>query len=375
MLENRKALLRLLVPYALWNAVAVLGGSFVYLYFKGSGVGAADLVASFFFWAIAPLLVMGMLSGKRRLSMRTLILIGIVAHTISYLSLFLLDPSRELLFAYSFLVGTTCFFFWIPFNTMYFELEKVRKARAGAVYFSVAPLLGIFLPLAGGLIAEAYGFGIVFLMAALLSMVMLVAAFFMAEKRSLSYEIASCMGALKGFRALMLVEGVYAGGIVAAVSVISLFYFTTAPGLGLFLSVTMLFSVLASFVVSDLSDKTKKRKRYIRMSASGLGMATAAAAFAATPIGWASIIALRNFFATLFYPFTTTVLLDNEREVQSSMVGRELLLNSGRIIGIAIVLFCILWFSDIYISLLVLGLIVLSYSLIIEFKKKQITIV
>lgn len=56
-----------------------------------------------------------------------------------------------------------------------------------------------------------------------------------------------------------------------------------------------------------------------------------------------------------------------------SMVGREWILNVGRFFGAGIVLACTL-FYNIFLSLGILGIVMLAYPLIIELKKRKIRV-
>jgi len=372
---DRNALLRLLAAYLLWNAAGVLGGSFVNLYFKGAGVSVPDLVISYFFWAAAPVLVMRFLDGRKDLDMRAVLVAGILVQAAAYAFLLLFPPSTLQFYIYSFLLGMDSFLFWVPFNIMYFEMSRGREAMLGSLYFAVNPLFGIFLPLIGGAMAAAYGYGSVFLLSAATYLVIAPLALLTLGKRGFSFRMKECLAGLKGFKTLIFLEGIYGGGVGAGMGVIALFYFTSPQQLGLYLSVTTIFSVLASFAVSRLSDKSRKRKGYIAAFGSGLGITTAIMSFANTAFLWSAAVSVRNFFSSLFYPFTTAIIMDNKREsAEGVFVGREWLLNTGRFLGVALVLFFTLALGSIHLSLALLGLAIAIYPAIIGLKKRHIRV-
>ncbi len=373
MLSANDSLRRLLLLYALWSAAIVFSGSLLYLYFKNAGLSELDLIASFLFWPVAPVLLILFLNKSKKTDFRGYMATAMVLQFIAFFVLFLFEPVKELLFFNTFLVGLTCFFFWVPFNIMYFELSKEMAATMSSIYFSLASLLGLIIPVASGVIAETLGFRILFLISAILFLLLLAAVRFV-EKREYKYDFIDSTKETKGFKTLIVLEGVYGGGISAATTIITLMYFETPIELGVFLSMTTLFSVIASFIISKISDKAQKRKRYIVPSALGLGIATSLAGLATSAVAWFIAISARNFFATLFYPFTTTIMVDNKRNMSKLMVGREWLLNIGRIFGISIVLFCSAVFSTIHLSLVFLGFLILIYPLVIELKKRHISV-
>ncbi len=372
--DKRGTLPQLLAAYMLWIAAGVLGGSFMYLFYLESGASLAELVLSFFFWAAAPVFVIHLLSGRKGLDMRTVLVSGVVLVVASYLLMALAAPTALILYAAQFLQGMCSFLFWVPFNVMYFEFSKDRAATHGSVYFAISPLFGVFLPLIGAVLASAYGFGLVFLLSALVYALIIPFALLTLGKRRLSFRIKDCLAGLKGFKTLMFLEGIYGGGITAAIAVIPLLYFTNPKDLGVYLAVTTLFSVLASFVVSRLSDKSGKRKRYISLFGSGLGVSTAIASFAGTAFLWSAASSLRNFFSTLFYPFTTAIIMDNKQEsLEGVFIGREWLLNTGRCLGIGLVFLCTA-LVEIHLSLAFLGLLMAAYPLVIGLKRRHIRV-
>ncbi len=372
--KGRGALLRLLAAYALWNAAGVLGGSFVNLFYFKSGVAFPALVISYLFWAAAPVFVIHLLD-KRKLDMRAVLLSGVVVQASAYALLALAAPSESILYLASFLMGMCSFLFWVPFNVMYFEFGKGREATHGSLYFAVNPLFGVFLPVIGGMLASAYGFPLVFALAAIVYALIIPLALLALGKREFCFGLKDCLAGLKGFRTLMFLEGIYGGGITSLILVIPLLYFTKPGDLGAYLSVTTLFSVLASFVVSRLSDESRKRKKYVSLFGSGLAITTALASFAGTAFLWSAAASLRNFLSTLFYPFTTAILMDNRQEsLEGVFIGREWLLNHGRVLGVALVLLSTVLLGSIHLSLAFLALAMAAYPLVIELKKRRIRV-
>jgi len=370
-MKTENSLGRLLATYIPFSAASGLGAGLVYLYFRNAGVSDTDLVASFFFYFLAPLLVILALN-NRKMSSRTLMWLGLAAGIAAYALVALLPPSKEALFAYSFLIGTICFLFWVPFNAMYFGISRGRAASLGTIYFSVGPVLSLVLPLIAATIAQDIGFGTLFLASAALYVIPMIAAVRLTDSAH-SYELKACLDELIGFKTLVLIEGIYGGGISAVIAVVSLFYFTTPMEMGTFLSVTTIFAVIASVVVSKLSDKSRRRLEYIKLFGSGLGLVTLLGGLATNALAWYGAMSGRNFFSSLFWPFTTAIIVDNKRDMAKSMVSREFMLNVGRIIGVGIVLSCSLFLS-IYFSLVLLGLCIMAYPFVIEMKKRHIKV-
>ncbi len=371
MFKIQNPLIRLIVFYTVFAAVVVIGTSFDYLYFKSSGIGEIDIITSVFFWCVAPLVMM-LLLNRRRTDFRTLLLVGVFLRVIAYLMLAFMSPTKELLFTYNFLFGTGIFLIWVPFNIMYFGISQGKEAQLGTIYFSMGPLLSLVLPLGAGLIAEQFGFHAVFILTSIAYLI-LGTVVFLLDKTKYVHDLKECFKEIDGFKTLILTEGIYGGGMCATLAVIPLMYFTKPAELAVYLSATTLLSVIASFVSSRLSDKAKKRKKYISFFGSGLAITNVLGTLASTASLWYLFMSARNFFITLFLPFTTAIIVDNKRDMVKSMVGRECVLNVGRFLGAGIVLACTLFFN-IFLSLGILGVVMLCYPLIIELKKRKIRV-
>lgn len=368
-MENKKQLLHLLLVYLIWLAISVFGQSLIYLYFKQAGLNEFELVSSIVFAFAATLLVISVLN-KKKTNFRNLVLYAMLAMALACTLLFFTKPSVLLFIIFNILLGSTFFLFWVPFNILYFKLSEGREAVLGTVYFSIMPLLGIVLPLASGIIIEIFGFGIVFGVTAILYALAIV-SLPMISNVEYRHDLGECLKEIKGFKTLILLEGVHGGGYGAAFSVISLFFFAKPVELATFISITTVFSIIASFVVSRISDKARKRRKYLTIFGIGLGLVVAAAGFLNWISGWYFGASARNFFAALFYPFTTAIIIDNKRDLERAMVGREFVLNAGRIIGVGIVVVCSVFLSNIYLSLILLGVVIMIYPIIIELKRRH----
>lgn len=366
-------LTRLLFIYVLWNATIVFATSLVYLYFKNAGVSDLNLLVSSLFWPAGALLSLLLMDRKPKIDARILMALGSFMFLAAFALLFLLPPTKELLFVYQFLTGAPCFFFCIPFNTLYFALAKKNAATLSTVYNSMGSLLGLLLPIASGFIAQEFGFNLMFAASAFVFLLP-TAAVFMLNPSRFKYDLADSLIKTRGFKTLSFIEGVSTGGAATVVAVISLAYFREPLGLGRFLAATTLFSVVASLIVSRFSDKTRKRKTYIAVFSCLCAIATIAAAFGTNLVAWYGAVGVRNFFLALFIPFTTAILVDSRRNIGKIMVGREWVLNAGKLVGAAAVVSAYLVFPSLYLSLAVVGWLLLLYPVVIELKRKHISV-
>ncbi|MFH1221498.1 MAG: hypothetical protein V1492_00255 [Candidatus Micrarchaeota archaeon] len=371
MLEQKNPFGKLVVVYLLWMASIVFGNIWL-LYFKAAGLSQMDLALSFLFWPLPALLSIWLFSYVPKIDYRVVMAFGALLAALSNFIIVIFPPSPLLLFVSSFLSGATCFFFWVPLNIKYFGASQQQAATLGTVYFSLSSILGIVVPVLGGGIWNAFGSQAFFLVAGTLFLLP-AAAVFILEKGSYKHELGEALKETKGFKTLNFIEGLY-GGILISSTLISLTYFKDPLYFGIFFSATTLFSVIASLFVSRMSDKTRKRRGYIAATSGLTGLATVAMGFATNLVSWYAAVGIRNFFSILFWPFTTAIIVDNRRDLSKLMVGREFMLNVGRVFGVVAVIAFQLVFSSVYPALAALGWVLALYPLVLELKRKHVSV-
>jgi MFS family permease len=357
----------------LYNAALVFSGGLIYLYFKGAGVSDLYLLVSYSFWPISALAALLVMNGRPKIDVRPLMALGSLTYVATFALLFLLPPTKELLFAYWFITGISCLLFWIPFNIMYFELAQRRAATLGTAYNSIGPLLSLVLPLASGYVAQAFGFSALFIASAIVFLIPAAAAFLLGP-REFSYDLAGSLRELKGFKSLIFLEGLGTSSAAVVISIAALSYFSQPVDLALYISVTTLFSVIASFAVSRVSDRAMKRKAYITLFGCLAALSTIAAAFSPNVLTWYATTGLRGFFLALFMPFTTAILVDSRRDMGKIMVGRDWILGLGRLFGVAFTVAAYLISSSIFVSLAAVSWVLVLYPVIIELKRRHISV-
>jgi len=358
-----------LIIYILWLIPLVFGSIWV-LHFKLGGITDGEILLSYLCWPLGSILALA-ISSFFSFSRKILMLLGILFAALSFLVIPFL-PNHFYTLAISFFFYGLGVFFWVPFNTQYFSLSRESAATSGTVYFSLVGLLSIFLVVVGGIFFNNFGPQIFFLTAGFLY---LLPAIFVLKTKDERFrqDIIDCFNQARGFRTLNFIEGTTTG-VAAAGTVISLIYLKTPVYFSIFIAFVSFFSIIASFVVSRLSDATKKRKFYITIFAAATGIFTSLMSFVGDLLGWAIASSLRNFFSNLFFPFTTAIILDNKQELAKVMTARELFLNLGRIFGIGIALLSQFVLSDVRPAFFFLGIILLAYPLVVNTKRKTISV-
>lgn len=359
---------KLVAVFVLWIAAWAPTSSLLYVYFSE---GLMPLPAIFFvsaFMYVGALLTIPLFRG---FAVRDFMAAGMVLSTLSILALMLL-PLPLAAYAHLFLSGMTCFVFWVPFNTLYYEFSKGNNAQLGVFYYSVNPVLSLVMPALAGLFVQSFGFPALYALSAAVFIFGTAIVFLLVENRRYEYSVIGSLRAISGLKSIIFMEGFAPTTIVwVTLGVMLLRYASTPLEFGIFTSLATVFSVVAAVVAARFSDKAKRRREFLlplvacfALSAMLTSQLQGAAMFI---LGYGLV----NFFSRIFFPLPLALCVDNSKDLASTMVGREFMLNLGRLSGVLLGWFIVVSFS-IETALLAEGLLLLLYIPIFENRKKKL---
>lgn len=321
----------LLIIDLLWAIAGLFGGSLLDFYLYESGITFFDLIIANTIGYVSPLVLIIMLNQKKT-KIQDLMIFGMVITVIAYLIFALFPITLLLVYIAMFMIGFNSFLYFTQFNILYFQESKDHEGFFSSVYFSMGTIVELLIPIIVGYIAYVYGFFYVFLITVIL-LLFSVNFILKLEKKEFKYDLMKCLYEKKGFKMITLILGVYEGCCGLIVVLLALTYFTEPLDLGIFLSFTTLVSVIASLLIGHFSDLSRKRFRYIKYFGIGLAITNFLAFFSSNVFLFYVFMSLRNVFASLFYPFTTAIFADSKRNMKKIMIGREFVLNAGRVLG------------------------------------------
>ena len=359
---------KLMLIYVFWLAAGVLSASLFEVYFFNLGLSIQDIFLTGLFWFVsAPI----MIPFFKRLDVRPFMLFGILFSLFAVVLLYLF-PRPETAFAFRFMISIPVFFFWVPFNTIYYEFKKENHALLSAIYYSTVPALALVLPVFGGFLAEAFGYSIIYLISIGLYVATFIFAYMFLEKREYKYDFINCLKSISGLRSLIFLEG-FAASIMVAVTldIVLLLYVDKPFGFGSFLSIATVFAIIASFVTAKISDKLKHRRSFIILVTICFGLSAIFASQAPDLSTFFLAFGIINFFKTIFFTMPFALIVDNSKSLVNTMVGREFMLGVGRTMGV-VVGYIILINSNIQIVLLFHGVVLLLYVLVFENRKGKL---
>ncbi|MBU1165612.1 MFS transporter [Candidatus Micrarchaeota archaeon] len=359
---------KLILIYILWLVGCIFASGLFEVYFLGLGMSFQEIYLANTVWFFAGFVIAPLFNGfSTRNFMIVGVLIMLAACTILYLF-----PSETAAYAYRIIIGFTHLFFWVPFNTLFYNFRKDNNAMISSVYYAVGPLLSLAVPAIGGLVAAFYGFEALYISAIALFAACLFATAVFIKNKKYKFKFSDAFNSLSGLRTMIFLEGFSINAIMSiTIMILTLDYIDKPLEVGVFMSLTMIFSILATFVMAKISDKIKKRKPFIIPVVVGIVLTAIITSQTTEIIGFFLAFGAMTFFIRLFYPLNLALVVDNARSLPEAMIGREFMLNLGRFVGgfVGYVAF-VAW--NIQIALLIQGIALILIIPLFELKKKKI---
>ncbi|MBU0591877.1 MFS transporter, partial [Candidatus Micrarchaeota archaeon] len=290
---------KLILIYILWLVGCIFASGLFEVYFLGLGMSFQEIYLANTVWFFAGFVIAPLFNGfSTRNFMIVGVLIMLAACTILYLF-----PSETAAYAYRIIIGFTHLFFWVPFNTLFYNFRKDNNAMISSVYYAVGPLLSLAVPAIGGLVAAFYGFEALYISAIALFAACLFATAVFIKNKKYKFKFSDAFNSLSGLRTMIFLEGFSVNAIMSiTIPVLILSYIDKPLEFGSFMSLTMVFSIFASFVMAKTSDQIKKRKPFIIPVVAGYVIATIAASLSGDIVALFLSFGAMIFFIRLFYP-------------------------------------------------------------------------
>lgn len=269
------------------------------------------------------------------------------------------------LWAVAVIYGVFWSFFWVVFNIRYYQLTtEGGTAFASAIASSMGPLAGVLVPFLTGIIAGSIGhsasliISIPFILASWLS-------FRKLPPQKATYDLPRALASMQNLKRLLFIDGFWQTSYYLLIPVITLYFLDNVIQYGAFLSYLGIVGVLSSFVLSRLADKYKNRSIFIYPATIFLSAFTIVAAFTDTWWSWSIIVGILSFFRGMSNPLMTTVVIDTKKDLHDAMLGREYLLNVGRVAGIICSIILYYLFHDFRYALFMVGIVASFYPVVL----------
>lgn len=294
--------------------------------------------------------------------------IALISEVLLMLSYYHFYHPLQLYFS-AILAGTTVVFFYVTYNTLYFENTSREKRATSSSFFTLAgPFLGIAIPIIGGFIGQRWGISTMFLISIPILLTTLYLIRFL-PKIEFKADLAESLAKTRRINILLLIEGIKDTVAFAAIPIFTLFFVREPLLYGIYLSYLAFISTAATIFLGIISDKLKKRKIILYPSTTLVALTIIALGFSNNLTYWAITTGVFGFISTISGTFVVTLILDSVHEVKAAMVGREFLLGVGRIIGMLIIFTSLALFRSANLALIFIGILYLSVPILVRLQK------
>ncbi len=361
----RRDLANLVLIESLVTIAGTLAGMFSIVFLVNSGFSAAE--SSLFYlqgfgWASVLCLMagkMGFRNPKRWLAA------GMLAQSAFYLSFIALDGVWLLVLAPAFF-GFYIVGFWVPYNILMLR-QTSRKNRGEMIgyFFLVFPVIGLASPIIGGYLIDSVGYGTIFgcAFAALMANAVLIITSPSTVSKPMKGRLTiRKMG--KRLAAGLFFQGGQEGVWWTVIPLISMIFVTSGHALGYLFALFNLVGGIASILVARVSDRRGHRYKYVKGAALvcvpiifGIALAPDLASYLVLA---AAVYLIQPMLAILLFAMVTDRM---EGKFTSCSITRELLLNTGRILGGGLVALVLFTTGDVRLAFAMSGIMVLGIVL------------
>ncbi len=278
--------------------------------------------------------------------------------------------SRYQLFIIAALISWIIVEFWVSFNTVY-ERKAPKKDRAflNSVMMVIHPLSGTILPVVAGLVALHLGFEYALFAGGVLMLLAGVVALRIKGLGRIELDPAKAFRHMRKAEPFIFIQGFWEGIEYTAVPLVTLSLVATFFDYAWFFAYLGLVGAIAAIIFGRLSDVLHARVKFAAFLTVMMGIFSIAAGLSWDYLSWAVFIGLMSFCGHIVKPFLWTIVTDvSGRRVNEGMLVREYFLNTGRTLGVVVLLACFL-FMSIKSAMLVAGAAMMLYPLVLFYEK------
>ncbi len=280
-----------------------------------------------------------------KMELKSTILLGVLLSALSVTVLINISDSYQLYLS-AIIAGLNAIFFWIPYNIMHFKFSSQdNRGLNSGLYFLATPIISITLQPLAGIIAEKFGFQMMFLIGVLLY-IFPIALIKILPNFNFDIDIKKEFLENK-FNWSTFFQGFASRINWTLISLFTLFFITTPRAFGGFFGFLAIFSAVASLINAYISDKIKNRKVFFYLFTSLAVISLLPLAFVQNIYYWGIFAGITSMCMYLANPFWLAFNLDYYKEIgiEKAIVLREVFLNAGYIFTLLIA-FLIFYITD-----------------------------
>ncbi|MBM3205354.1 MFS transporter [Candidatus Shapirobacteria bacterium] len=364
-MSQRQIILRIYLFFLVFFLATSIGRGFLSLWYVQNGFSYPQLATYFLIDFAIPVIVLIMV---KSFSTTKSFLVALISEILLMINVSHFFHPLQIYLA-GILAGTTVVFFYVTYNTLFFEnTPQDKRAFSSSLYTLAGPVFNIFVPLLVGFISQRWGFPYVFLVSGL---ILFAALFYIRFLPKIEFHCRLLESLKQSNRVnfFLLIIGIREAVAFAGIAIFTLFFIRQPLPYGVYLAYLGFLSTGATVLLGFLSDKFKKRTIILYPVSLILAFNLIAIAFTQDLKTWTILSGALAFISTIAGTFETTLVLDKTQTVSGGMISREFLLGVGRIIGTVFILISLTLFDSLKMGLILIGLAYLLFPLSLWLKK------
>ena len=362
---NNQKFKSLIILYAAYAWFSRVSSAIIPAYLLGKGISLNQMFLANAFQFISMLLILLFVRiSSAKLSWRLATLSGLLA--VFSIANVRFDFQVNLTYI---LAGASVAFFFVYYNVGHFlYTPKGKTGLSGGIMYAVSPIISIFAPLLAGILATAH---INYLwLISLLSFGLAYGLTFRQNDFTISYSLTHSLREIRSVRIPIFLEGIWESIIIAFIPISTLHFITTTAGYGQYLAYLSLVGTIAGLLLGHFSDKIGKRSFLLTPISIILALSTFGLIFGLKSLPhWIVVTSIIQFMIPVFWNITTALMVDQNLDLKVAFPGREIVLASGRLLGLAFTYICIIN-SQINLLLITLALVILSLPIYLHYQSR-----
>ena len=240
----------------------------------------------------------------------------------------------------AFLAGIYLVLFWVPYEILYFKKQDVSThGKSSAWYFGMMSTMGIIAPLVAGLVADHFGYPMLFFVSALCMLMPIALAWNLPDVR-IAETLSASLRHLRRVSSLLIFDGFFLS-IPTCLIALSLLSFThSASQFGTIASLVSVVATLVSLGVADLSDRKQNRGMIIYPLTILSSLLLIILGLQKTLPSFVAILMIFTSLRTILQPVMNALPMDLCTDHTKLYIGRQFYISVGRVIGFGLTWFC-----------------------------------
>lgn len=328
--------IKLIIFFAAYNWFVAFIGAVLPPHLVDQGFSIKQILWAIFFQYIA-LLLLTITKVCTRIKSRSSWQIAIILSIIYVLAIIKVTSLFQLFLAY-FIYGSSVLLFYLFYNVAHFEhTPKEKNGHSSAIMFSVGPIVSVIAPLIAGMAAQINYFLVWALSGIFLAITLYLAN--IQKSYTVKYSLNLAAKEVRSTRSFIILHGIWDAMRFGIIPIYGLFFIHTPLGYGSYIAYLSLSSAAANLIFGKFTDKKQKRMIFIYpLSIIMAGMTLLFPLATTNVINWIIITGIVQFFIPIFSNLMLTAVIDGHSNLQLAMSGREIFLNTGRVIGMLVLL-------------------------------------